>query len=313
MELHVFTGDDDSEIRRRRDELLAGAAPDAGVEHVDVALDGGSVLANAVGAVSLFGGKRVVAAENIETLSDGALEAITAAAGASDALVVARCTNAPSPKLRKALAAIGTVTTCRAPQGKGVAMRVDELTRAAGLRLGGDLRRMLVERAGHDLSRVESVCRQLVTLEVTTPTRAQLDVLLGSSAAPGVPWTLTDALEAGDLAGALDAADGLEPIPVVAYLSSRAMQIGRLVDAGVTSVDDAATLLGLKHRFQAERLVRLARQLGPSGVNAAWCALAGADRAVKHASGNSTVSSAVVLDQLLVRLAGIYAPARART
>ena len=307
MELHVLAGDDDQANRKRHVELLAQAGADTGAELLDVADDGGARLLEAISALSLFGGRRVVVAHHIEELDETSAARIIDAAAESDAFVIAYAQETLPTKLRKALAAIGTITTAKTPKGKGIAMRVDELACAAGLRLGGDLRRLLVERCGHDLDRVDSICRQLVSAGIGAPNRSQVETLLGTAAGAGVPWALTDALEAGDLAGALRAADDLEAIPAVAYLHTRALHLGRLVESGVTDPDAAAELLGLNHRFQAERLIALTRRLGPAKILGVWGVLAGADRAVKH-----TKDQRGALSALVIRLAPLYAPTQRR-
>lgn len=299
MELTVLTGDDDLAIRTRRKALLDAAGGDA--ERIDVAADGGMLLVDAVCSPSMFGGRRVVAAEGLEAISEGNLEALTRNGSGSDAVVVARVSGALTPKQREALKKLGTVQSLTTPKGKGVGMRVDELIDAAGIRLTGDLRKLLVERAGHDLDRLSSILKQLQIAGIGQPTRAQLDLLLGTTAAPGVPWTLSDALETGDVAGMLAAAKGLEPIPAVAYLASRNAQLGRVVDAGIPSVEDTMKLLGVAHRFQAEKIVRLARKVGSEGVKESWDVLVAADRAVKVSK-----HPGVELDLLLTRLVRIW-------
>lgn len=306
MELSVLAGGDDQGVAARRAALLGAAGADAqAVENIDVALDGGDALVLAATAPSMFGGIRVVAAENIQAITAANLAHLGAAAAGSDAVIVARAGATLAPKVRKALAALGSVVTLSAPRGKGVAMRVDELVAAAGVRPGPAGRRLLVERAGHDLERVASVCRQLSLAGIAEPSAAQLDRLLGSSAAPGVPWALTDALEAGDLDKALELGRSLEPLAVIGYLVSRLAQVGRVVDAGLSDAAAVATALGLEHRFQAEGLLRLARRLGPAQVAAAWDVVAGADVAIKHAR-----DPRVAFELALVDLAGIVAPRR---
>lgn len=279
MELTVLLGDDDLAIRTRRSALLEGA--DGNVERVDVAAEGGRALLDSVSAPSLFGGKRWISAENVEALDEQSAEGLVRAGELSDAVVVARAGGAVPPKIRDLLKKAGTVTTLTTPKGKGVGMRVDEMLRTHGVTLGGAERQLVLERAGHDLDRLDSVLRQLVTAGLQRPSRQQLVLLLGSTSAPGVPWDLTDALEEGKVAQALEAAQGLEAVPTVAYLASRNMQAGRLVDAGVSTAQEAQDLLGLQHRFQAEKLLRLARRLGPQGTRRAWDLLVAADRDVK--------------------------------
>lgn len=301
MELHVCCGDDDQAIRAKRAALLDGI--DGAREDIDVTLDGGDALVQAVNSPSLFGPRRVVAAEGIESLDDSRLSALLGAAAQSNAYVVARASGALRPTLKKALATIGQVHSASAPRGKGVGMRVGEICASHGLRLRPQVQQLIVERCGHDLDRVASLCWQLSVMGMTTADARQVTVLLGTSAAPGVPWAVTDHLERGDAAGALTVTANLVPIAVLAYLASQVEQLGRCVDAGITSADVAQSKLGISHRFQAERLVRTASRMGPDGVRAAWDIVVAADRAAKSQLGQQ-----VALDVALTRLAPLWGP-----
>lgn len=302
MDLTVLTGDDDLAIRTRRTRVLADLGVDeAGAERVDVAQDGGEALIGAVSSPSLFGGRRVVLADGMEALDETYLEMLLAAAPTSDAVVVGRASGALPPKVRENLKKVGTVTSLALPKGKGIAMRVEEMLSSAEVHLDAGNRRLLVERAGHDLDRLASVLRQLSITGITRPTRQQLELLLGTTSAPGVPWDLSDAVEDGNLARALTSSAGLEPIPALAYLASRVAQVGRVVDAGAYDPDRAAELLGLGHRFQAEKVVRAAKRLGEEGSRRAWDVVVAGDRAVKHAKDPHAA-----FDQVLVQLTACY-------
>lgn len=299
VELHVFAGDDDLAVTDRVRALLATSHA-GGVEHVDVAADGGAALAAAVASPPLFGARRVVAADNIDALADLWLDALAAAAPGSDALVVARAGTALPARLRARLGRLGTVETLSRPKGNRAAAAASAIT-AAGLRLGPAERRLLAARCGADPARLRSVLAQLRLAGIERPTAAQLDTLCGTAAAPPAPWQVSDALEAGDVAAALDTAAGLEPVAVVAHLAARTAQAGRIVDGRLAGPDDIAATLGVA-RFAAERLARLAGRLGPAGVAASWDAVVAADRAVK---GHRHPRAA--LDVCLLRLAPRWA------
>jgi DNA polymerase III delta subunit len=305
MELTVFVGDDDQQIRTRRAALLdaAGGATGRG----DVAVDGPAGLLDAIGSPSLFGGRRVVAVDGIEALTDRDVDRMLRLAAHSDAVVVARAAGSLPVQTRDRLKTIGQVITCTAPKGRGVGARVEEMVVSSGVTLGPELRRMLVDRAGHDLDRVASVLRQLTIAQIFQPSRAQLDVLLGSAAPPGVPWALADAIEAGDTATAVTASIGLEPLAALGYLTSRATQIGQVVEAsaaGAIDVGSVQQMLRLNHRFQAEKLLRVATRLGPDGSRQLWNVLGRADKLVK------TTAAAAAFEAVVVELTAVFAPHR---
>jgi DNA polymerase III delta subunit len=220
-----------------------------------------------------------VSLEGFDAVSDDVWRQLAELADGSDAVIVAQVDKIDAARAKK-LSDVITVERFKAPTGRDVAGRIDSLAHAHGIKLNSQARAVLVERAGHDLERAESVLKALSAGGFTQPSTAQVEVLSGTSVAAEVPWALSDALEAGDLAGALDAARRLEPIATVAYLSGRMVQVGRLVDTQAANAEEAAALLGVKP-YPAEKLLTLARRLGPDGARRSWQALAGLDRAVK--------------------------------
>lgn len=297
MDITVLTGDDDLAIRSRRDQVLKDAGlGDATAERVDVALDRGEALLDAVGSPSLFGGRRFVRVDNIDQIGDVELRLLQEAAKTSDTVVVAQAGAALTAPLRAALKALGTVVSLGLPRGRGVGMRVEEMLRESGVRFGHAETKLMVERSGHDLDRLNSILKQLKMADMTTPSTSQLLLLLGSTSTPEVPWDLSDAVEGGDFPAALSSASGLEPIPALAYLMSRVSQMGRLVDAGCYDSNGAADLLKLSHKFQADKLVRGSKTLGPEGVRRAWDVLVAGDASVKHSREPKVAFDRVVVD-----------------
>lgn len=302
MQLTVLVGDDDLAIRQRRAALLEAAAIGPfGIETLEVPLDGGEALVVAATAPSMFGGVRVVSAEGIDALSEGNAAALAEAGPASDAVIVARAQGLIPTRVRKLLAGAGEVVSLSLPRGKAVTGRITEMARAAGVVLGPPERALLAARGGDDLSRVATVLSQLAASGRTRPSTSQLEMLLGSTAAAGAPWEVSDALEQDDLAKALEAAHRLEPVAVVAYLCNRATQLTRIIDAGLS--DGAAVMaeLGLAHRFMADKLLRVATGLGEAGVRSMWEVLGGADRTVKWSRHPEAA-----LDLVLAQLSSLY-------
>lgn len=283
VELHIFVGADAWLARTRSEAILAETRVGPGeIERIDCATDAGAALVDAVAAPSLFGPRRVVRVLNLHECSPENARAVERYAPGSDAVVVARAEAALPAELRTALSVVGKITTCTPPSGKGVAIRIEELATHHGLRLDGRSRQLLVQRGGDDLARVESICAQLSQAGMTTPTPAQLQVLLGTTQADATPWALSDALEGGSLSDALEVASRLEPLAALGYLASRLVSLGRVVDAQPRSADEILTLLELKHRFQAERLLGLSRRVGAAEVARAWDVVLRADRRCKR-------------------------------
>jgi DNA polymerase III delta subunit len=282
MQLHVLTGDDDLAIRARRAALLvdSAAAADA-VERFDLTTDAGSAgLLSSAGAMSLFGGPRLLEASPADQLTVATATALAQVGALSDATIVIHggTLNAAA---KKALADVGTFEPFAAPRTAGAqTARLVELAAESGITLSAQSRELLIERAGHDVPRAASVLSQCALIGLLEPTPAHLDRLLGTANAPGVPWALTDALEAGDLSTALLLADTLEPVAVISYLGSRTGQLGRIVEDGLSTPGEAASAFGV-HTVPAQKLIRLAHRLGPRGIADTWDIIASADRAVK--------------------------------
>ena len=74
---------------------------------------------------------------------------------------------------------------------------------------------------------------------LTKPVDRQIQLLIGTAAAPGVPWALDNAFSTGNLDEALVAADGLNAIPVIAYLANRALEAALVAEAGADSQEAA--------------------------------------------------------------------------
>lgn len=299
MECYILTGGDDWALRARRAALLdqLDAAPQ-NVERFDLSVDGGAALVTAASAFSLFGGHRVLDAEPAD-----ALLAVHAAAlaGATDVTVVLRGPSPVPAAVLKALPGKPIVEKFPIPHGRGVITRIDELAARSGVSLSRACRDLLLERGGHDLPRVASVMSQLVSIGLLEPTPTHLAAMLGTSAAPGVPWALADMLESGDVPGALQLAATLEPVAVVNYLASRTGQVGHVVDEQLVDADAIAGAFGMASRFPAVKLAKLAARLGPRGVCASWDLISAADRSVKVSP-----DPRAALDLLVVRLAQLW-------
>lgn len=301
MRFFVLSGGDDQAVRLRREELLDGVVD---LEHLDCREEGGAaLLLDALGAASLFGGARSVAAEGIEALDEETLGRIEQLAEGSDALVVARSGGTIAPKLKKRLSAIATVEKFDVPRPRDVPARIDALARKVEVRLSRDAREMLVARCGHDLERAQSVLQSCSLAGVAQPTARQVSVLCGTASAPGVPWELTDALEAGDARRSLEAAVGLEPVLVASYLSKRFSDTARLAESGTV---DAASAKALgTNPMAADRLVRLALRLGPLGARRSLIVLRGVDRRVKFSHGAERAQGTIDLTvKQLINLVG---------
>jgi hypothetical protein len=119
------------------------------------------------------------------------------------------------------------------------------------------------------------------------------------------PWDLTDAIDAGDTATALAAlgrltgAGGSHPLVILSVLHRHYQAMLRLDGAGVTSGEQAATLLGMRSSFPARKALEQGRRMGPARLGRAITLLAEADLDVR---GRSALPDGTVLEVLVGRL-----------
>lgn len=264
MEMTILTGDDEQAVLTKKAELLK--ISEGNYEKIDCAEDP-SALLDAVRSLGLFSPRRFVWAVNFEALSEADLQALISSAPSSSALIVAR-SGVLSPKARSLLKGVAEILNLTQPKGKYVAMRVAEMIRDSGLKLNPEARRILTERTGHDLDRLASVLTQCKMASMMTPSSSQIEVLVGTSVAPGVPWALSDAIEAGDHSAALKANVGIAPLAATAYLSNRFIQAGKVAEAGD---DDSLREEVFKsiQRFQIQKISKVSADLGVTGTRKA--------------------------------------------
>lgn len=273
MELKVLSGEDEQAVIQKKNELLDGL----GYVTVDCGEEPDGLL-DLVRTRSLFAPKRFIWATSFETLTDEQVKLIIDAGDDVDALVVARSITL-TPKTRAVLKGCADIFNYPTPKGKGVSIRISEMIKESGLRLSSEARKELFEKAGHDTNKIFSIISQCKILDIMSPTVAQVSMLIGTSAAPGVPWGLSDAIEEGRTSEILKVTSDLSPIPAAAYLSSRYLQVG-LVTECQTEEQVEHALKGM-HPFQAGKIKKVANTLGPEGAAAAVRMLAAFDLRAK--------------------------------
>ncbi|HLI15032.1 MAG TPA: DNA polymerase III subunit delta [Acidimicrobiales bacterium] len=212
---------------------------------------------------------------------------------------------APAPLARR-VREVGVVVDAGAPSGARRRAWFDEHLSAAAVRLEPPAAALLQAHLGEDLDRLEGL---LASLEAAfgpgaTIAADELEPFLGE--AGGVaPWELTDAIDRGDLPGALEALDrllgagGRAPLALVATLHRHYGAMLRLDGAEVPDERAAAALTRLSP-FPARKALEQARRLGHEGVADAIRLLAAADLDLR---GRSGLPPEAVLEILVARLA----------
>ena len=198
--------------------------------------------------------------------------------------------------------------------GRDVGDFVTKAAGQAGIELDRDAQRHLVDWLGDDPGKLPGVLAVLASAygEGTRLGVAEVEPFLGE--AGGVPpWDLTDAIDRGDIAGAITTLTrllraGRHPMQVMATLHTHYQRILRLDGAAVRGEKDAATVLGLKgSTFPAKKALAQARRLGPDGVRESIRLLARTDLELR---GTIDWPAELSMEVLVARLARVAKTAR---
>jgi DNA polymerase-3 subunit delta len=196
-----------------------------------------------------------------------------------------------------------------AARGRWVADQV----RGAAVRLDGAAQALLADHAGDDAATVRSVLGALEAAFGPGATVGVEDIepYLG---VPGqvAPWALTDAIDRGDTAGAIDVLRRLlgpgemHPLAVLTVLHRHYQTMLRLDGADVARPEDAAALVGARSVFPVRKAMEQGRRLGSERVAQAIGLLADADLDLR---GASALPDQAVMEVLVGRLSRLV-PAR---
>ncbi|MEO8694293.1 MAG: DNA polymerase III subunit delta [Acidimicrobiales bacterium] len=212
-------------------------------------------------------------------------------------------------KLSEAIRAAGGVITDTAiPSGKGADAWLDERLSDAAVKIDRPARARIAERFGEDRSRVVGLLHVLESAfgRNATVTAADVEPFLGE-AGTVPPWELTDAIDRGDIPGALDrlqrmtGAGERHPLALLATLYTHYSRMLRL--DGVPGLDEksAAARLGMKgSTFPAKKALTQTKRLGSDKIATAIGLLADADLALR---GAIAWPPDLVMEVLVARLA----------
>jgi len=233
-----------------------------------------------------------------------------------DTTVLVVCAGRKAPAaLVGAIRSAGLVLDAEpAPTPRARAQWFSDRLRHAPVHLSPDAADLLESHLGEDLARLDGV---LSTLEAAFGTGVtvgaeELAPFLGS--AGGVaPWDLTDAIDAGDVAGAISALARLtgpgerNAFQILALLHRHYGAMLRLDGSGIADEDAAAAATGMK-RYPAAKALAGSRRLGHAAIGRAITLLADADIALR---GESGWRDELVLEVLVARLARLRVARRA--
>jgi DNA polymerase-3 subunit delta len=179
--------------------------------------------------------------------------------------------------------------------------------RDAPVRVDAKAAGIIGEHLGSDLSRLRGLLDTLASAygEGSSIDTAKLEPFLGEAGAVA-PWELTDAVAEADAPGALKALDrllgsaGFHPLAVLAVLHRHYQAMLRLDGSGVTSAEEAASVLGTRSVFPAKKALEQGRALGSARLGRAILLIAEADLDLR---GRSALGGPAILEVLVGRLA----------
>jgi len=332
--VHLLVGDEPSlladAVHELIHELLAGEDRDFALVRLgeeDFRVDDGFSLAALVDAAQtppFLTGHRVVAGHHLGRFSKAddlaPLLAVLADPLATTRLVLVwergqsprqdRLGAVPKKLVEAVKAAGGTVHETGVPSGKAADSWLDERLNEAPVTLDRAARQLVHQRLGEDRARVVSV---LHTLESTygpgaKVTAAEIEPFLGE-AGTVPPWELTDSIDSGNIADALDklhrmlGAGERHPLQLLATLHTHYGRMMRLDGVGGLDERAAANLLGMKgSTFPAKKALTQGRRLGGPKVRQAMRLLADADLALR---GTVAWPPEMVMEVLVARLANL--------
>ena len=214
-------------------------------------------------------------------------------------------------------AAGGSVLDTAAGSGKAQSDWFSQQLKAASVRFDPGAERHLADHLGGDMGRLPGI---LTTLEGVYAAGAKLSVIdiepfLGH-AGDVPPWDLTDAIDNGDVSGALGVLDRMlvggsrHPLQVLAVLTThylRMLQVDSPEIRGEKLAAERLGIVGKQSTFPAKKALSVAQRLGSERVGEFVTLLARADLDL-HGARNWPPE--LVVEVLVARLAGRSRAAR---
>jgi DNA polymerase III subunit delta len=275
-------------------------------------------LVDAAQTPPMFTVRRVVVGRNIGRFSSGDVEPLLDyLAGPLDTttLILVAGGGQTSRKLLDAVKKKGSIVDAGVPSGKGRQAWLASRFAEAPVRLDPRAQQFLADHLGDDLGRLQGIFDVLAAVHGDGARLRVDDVepFIGS-AGGGAPWDLTDAIDRGDTANALDQLHRMmgggerHPMQIMATLQTHVAKMLRLDGSGARDETEAAAHLGLAgSTFPAKKALAQTRKLGHAGVTRAVHILAEADLDLR---GRRDLPGPVVVELAVARLTRLAAARR---
>jgi DNA polymerase III subunit delta len=281
-----------------------------------------TAIADAAQTPPFLTDRRVVVARDITAYSSEALEPLLKyledPLPTTSLVLVAGDKGRMSQKLANAVKKAGHVVETGVPankKGRG-AWLADQL-KGAPVKLDSGAAALVDQHLGEDLGRLSNLLEALGAAygHGTRVTADDLKPFLGEAGSVP-PWELTDAIDGGDTALAVELLHRMlhggdrHPLQLMATLHGHYARMLRLDGADVRDEGEAAQVLGMKgSTFPAKKALTQARRLGHDGVSEAIRLLAEADLDLRKFSKDWPEQ--LVMEVLVARLSRLGPRARA--
>ena len=260
--------------------------------------------------MSLFGEERVVVIREISEATVAELSSLVAyLAQPSDSTHLVVSATGKLPKsIADALKRAGATTLATTPPDRRQELVTWFLERLgeSGLTLELGALNQIIDWLGEDQARLPGLIDILVSTYGTSRklTSDDINPFLGDAGSVK-PWDLTDAIDAGDSAKAIDMLHRMtrsgeyHPLQVMALLHTHYTKLMRLDGPDLNSPQDAMSIIGSKSEFQAKKYLNQYRRLGGEGINQAVQLLARADVDLR---GGKDLGEELTMEILIARL-----------
>jgi DNA polymerase-3 subunit delta len=315
MAVHLLTGDDESMLRSKAQDLVHQLVGDGDRSLMVDEFDGDDyelrTVVDAAQTMPFLSDKRVVVARGVGRFNADDLAPLLGyldnPLDSSD-LVLVGGGGRLAKKLTDAVKAAGGHVLDTSPPNRAkdrqAWVRSEALER--GVRLDGAAAARIAEQLGEEVGRLDGLLSVLMSTfgEDAKVSVADVEPFLGE--AGGVPpWDFTDAIDAGQTAKALTLMGRMihggerHPLQIMAILHNHYGRLARLDGAEAHSDADAAQAMGIKPGFPAKKALANYRRLGGGGVSRAVQLLAKADLDLR---GDTDLDDELVMEVLVARL-----------
>lgn len=301
-----------SEARRLVKQLVGDYDQALTVDHLDGPDASAEKLLSACRTTPFLSPLRVVRVRDCGALAADAVAALVAYLAEpvpTTSVVLVEDGAASGAKLLAAVRSAGRIVQCQPAKADEKQAWYAQRVAAAGVKLDARALALLGRHLGSDMARAEGLLDSMRSTygNGATVTAAMLEPFLGE-AGDVPPWELTDAIEAGDAAAAVEVATRMgsagdrHPLAVLALLHRRFSALLSLEGAEISSEAEAARIAGIPP-FAARKALLLARRLGSKGAGDAITLLADADLDLR---GATALPGPLVIEILVARLARLF-------